>query len=262
MYLLDAVLTLIFFLLGVSVGSFLNVVADRVPAGKSIISPPSHCFNCGHELEPRDLFPIVSYLILKGKCRYCGYAIGPRSMLVELSTGLLFALACITFGIAWQLPAALIYCSLFVVLFVTGLEQGILPHIIVYPGIAMVLALSLSNPLTGIMPNFVDSAVGLGLSFGFFFLLWAVPRLFKKSVLGFGDVGMAGLTGAAVGFPQILVALCIAVPAGALTAALLAVFKARKLNEPLQFGPFLAFAGLMTLFYGNDIFDALSQLFR
>ena len=259
---MDFIIGVVFFLFGVSVGSFLNVVADRVPAGKSIISPPSHCFNCGHPLEPRDLFPIVSYLLLRGKCRYCGHTIGPRSMLVELATGLLFALVCITFGVSWQLPAALIYCSFFVVLFITSLEQGVLPHLIVYPGIAVALALALSNPLTGIMPNFIDSAAGMCASLGFFFLLWAVPRSFKKSALRFGDVGMAGLTGAAVGFPQVLVALCIAVPAGALTAALLVVFKARKLNEPLQFGPFLAFAGLITLFYGNDIFDAFSQLFR
>ena len=259
---MDFIVGVIFFLFGVSVGSFLNVVADRVPAGKSIISPASHCFNCGHALEPRDLFPIVSYLLLRGKCRYCGHTIGPRSMLVELATGLLFALACITFGVSWQLPAALIYCSFFVVLFITGLEQGILPNLIVYPGIAVALALALSNPLTGIMPNFIDSAAGMGVSLGLFLLLWAVPRLFKKSVLRFGDVGMAGLIGASVGFPQALVALGIAVPAGALTAALLVVFKARKLNEPLQFGPFMAFAGLITLFYGNDIFDACSQILR
>ncbi len=182
-------------------------------------------------------------------------------MLVELATGLLFVLAFTAFGLSWQLLAALIYCSLFVVLFITDLEQGILPHIIVYPGIALALALSLSNPLSGITPNFIDSAAGLGLSFGFFFFLWVVPRLFKKSILGFGDAGMAGLIGASVGFPQVLVALYIAVLAGGLTAALLIVFKARKLNEPLQFGPFLASAGLITLFYGKDIFDACSMLF-
>jgi len=212
-------------------------------------------------LAPRDLFPIVSYLLLKGKCRYCGQSFTARSMLVELAAGLIFVLALFTFGASWQLLAALIFCSLFIVLFITSLEQEVLPRVIVYPGIALALALALSNPLTGIMPNFVDSVLGLGVSFGFFLLLWAVPRLFKKNVLGFGDVGMAGLIGASVGFPQALVALCLAVPAGILTTALLVLFKARKLNEPLQFGPFLAAAGLITLFYGNDIFDAFSQIF-
>jgi prepilin signal peptidase PulO-like enzyme (type II secretory pathway) len=257
----DFIIGIILFLLGISVGSFLNVVADRVPAGKSIVHPPSHCLNCGHSLEPRDLFPIVSYLLLKGKCRYCGHAITARSMLVELATGLLFALAFVAFGLTWQLPAALIYCSLFVVLFITGLEQGILPHVIVYPGIALALIIALLSPLTGTLPGIISSLEGLGLSFGFFFLLRGVPRIFKKNVLGIGDVGMAGLIGASVGFPLVLVALCMAVPSGGLTAALLIVFKARKLNQPLQFGPFLASAGLLTLFYGKDIFDACSQLF-
>ena len=259
---MNAALSLILFLFGVSVGSFLNVVADRVPAGKSIVHPPSHCSSCGHMLEPRDLFPIVSYLLLRGKCRYCGHSIGARSMLVELAAGLLFALAFFAFGLTWQLAAALFLSSFYIILFITDLEQGILPHVIVYPGIGLALALALSNPLTGIMPNFMDSAAGLGVSFGFFFLLWVVPRLFKKSIMGFGDVGMAGLIGASVGFPLALVALYIAVLAGALTAALLVVFKARKLNQPLQFGPFLASAGLITLFWGKDIFDACSMLLR
>jgi prepilin signal peptidase PulO-like enzyme (type II secretory pathway) len=257
---LEIIIAAIIFLLGISVGSFLNVVADRVPAGKSILHPPSHCFSCGHALEPRDLFPVVSYLLLRGKCRYCGKPFPARSMLVELAAGLLFALAFFTFGVTWQLAAALIFVSFYIILFITDLEQGILPHIIVYPGIALALAFSLSNPLTGVMPNFVDSAAGLGVSFGFFLLLWALPRLFKKSIMGFGDVGMAGLIGASVGFPLVLVALYIAILAGALTAAVLVLWKFNKFNEPLQFGPFLAFAGMLTLFYGNDIFDAYSQL--
>jgi leader peptidase (prepilin peptidase)/N-methyltransferase len=259
---LEIILAAIFFFLGISVGSFLNVVADRVPAGKSIVHPPSHCSGCGHALEPRDLVPIASYLLLRGKCRYCGHSIGARSMLVELAAGLLFALAFFAFGVTWQLAAALIFISFYIILFITDLEQGILPHVIVYPGIGLALALALSNPLTGIMPNIMDSAIGLGLSFGFFFLLWAVPRLFKQTVLGLGDVGMAGLIGASVGFPQVLVALYIAVLAGGLTAALLIGFKARKLNDRLQLGPFLASAGLITLFWGKDILDACSMLFR
>jgi len=262
MFLLDVALTLILFMLGVSVGSFLNVVADRVPGGKSIIRPPSHCFKCGHELEPRDLFPIVSYLLLKGKCRYCGQSFTARSMLVELATGLLFALAFFSFGLYWQFAAVIILGSFYIVLFITSLEQGILPNVIMYPGIALALAFSLSNPLTGIRPDFIDCAAGFGVSFGLFFLLWAVPHLLKKNVPGFGDVGMAGLVGASTGFPQILVALCVALPAGVLTMALLPLLKPGKPDGPLQFGPFLSAAGLITLFWGNDILDGLLQIFR
>ena len=259
-YLFDAFLALILFLLGVSVGSFLNVVADRVPAGKSIVSPPSHCFSCGHALEPRDLFPVVSYLVLKGRCRYCGQPFPARSMLVELATGLLFALSYFNFGLTWQLPVALVTISFYIVLFITDLEQGVLPHVIVYPGIAAALLLALSHPLTGTRPDFPGAAAGFGLASGFFLLLWGVPRLFKKNVMGPGDVGMAGLIGASTGYPLVLAALYIAVLAGAVTAALLVLFKARKLNQPIQFGPFLASAGLVTLLWGHDILDAFHML--
>jgi len=258
---LDIIFTVIFFLLGISVGSFLNVVSDRIPAGKSILRPPSHCFSCGHVLEPRDLFPIVSYLMLKGRCRFCGHSIPARSMLVELASGLLFVLALTVFGLTWQTLVTIVFGSFFIILFVTDLEQGLLPHLIVYPGIAIALIFAALRPLTGTTPGLLSALAGLGISLGAFLLIWAVPRIFKKNALGFGDVGMAGLIGASVGYPCALVALSMAILAGGLAAAMLVVFRVKKLNEPLQFGIFLAFGGMMALFIGQDITDALRQLF-
>jgi len=258
---LEIVIAAIFFLLGISVGSFLNVVADRVPAGKSTIHPPSHCFSCGHALEPRDLFPIVSYLVLKGKCRYCGQPIPARSILVELASGLLFVLALTVFGLTWQTLITIVFGSFFISLFVTDLEQGLLPHLIVYPGIAIALVFAALRPLTGTTPGIISALAGLGIGYGIFFLIWALPKLFKKDILGFGDVGTAGLIGASVGYPTALVALYMAILAGGLAAAMLVVFKMKKLNEPMQFGMFLAFGGMVSLFCGQDIVDALRQLF-
>ena len=252
----------IFFLIGTSVGSFLNVVADRVPAGKSLIRPPSHCFSCGHALEPRDLFPIVSYILLKGKCRYCGKSFPARSMLVELASGLLFVLALTVFGLTWQTLVTIVFGSFFIILFVTDLEQELLPHLIVYPGIAAALIFAALRPLTGTTPGLVSALAGLGICFGFFLLIWAVPKLFKKEMMGLGDVGMAGLTGASLGYPTALVALYMAILAGGLTAAMLVVFKVKKINEPIQFGMFLAFGGMVTLFCGQDIVDTLQLFFR
>ena len=250
----------IFVLFGISVGSFLNVVADRVPAGKSILRPPSHCFSCGHALEPRDLFPIVSYLVLRGKCRYCGQSIPARSMLVELASGLLFVLALTVFGLTWQALTTVIYGSLFIILFITDLEQDRLPYVIVYPGIAAALAFAALTPLTGTTPGILGALAGLGTGFGALFLIWAVPKIFKKNVIGFGDVGMAGLIGASVGYPTVLVALSMAILAGGLTAAMLVLLKMKKLNEPMQFGMFLAFGGMLALFCGQEIVDAVRQL--
>lgn len=250
----------IVFLLGISVGSFLNVVADRVPAGKSILWPRSHCSSCGHVLEPRDLFPIVSYLVLKGRCRYCGQSIPARSMLVELAAGLLFILALTVFGLSWQMLITVIYGSFFIILFVTDLEQSLLPNSIVYPGMAAALVFAALGPFTGTTPGILGALAGLGMNFGVFFLIWAVPKMFKKSILDFGNVGMAGLIGASVGYPNALVALSMAILAGCLTAAMLVVFKVKRLNEPLQFGMFLTFGGIVSLFCGPDIVDALRQI--
>ncbi|MCX6002769.1 MAG: A24 family peptidase, partial [Chloroflexi bacterium] len=108
----------------------------------------------------------------------------------------------------------------------------------------------------------ISSLAGLAVGYGFFFLVWSLPRLFKKSVLGYGDVGMAGLIGASVGFPHVLVALYIAILAGALTAAILILWKLKKFDEPLQFGVFLATGGLVALFWGSEIIDAYSMLLQ
>ena len=258
---MEIIIAAIFFLLGISVGSFLNVVADRVPAGKSLLRPPSHCFNCGHALEPRDLFPIVSYLILKGKCRYCGHSIPARSMLVELASGLLFVLALTVFGLTWQSTVSIVLGSFFVILFVTDLEQGLLPHVIVYPGIAIALVFAALRPFTGTSPGLLSALAGLGICFGALLLMWAVSRMLGKDIAGAGDAAMAGLTGASLGYPVALVALCMAIIAWGLTVAMLAVFKAKSHAGPVRPGFFLAFAGMLALFCGQDIADTLQLFF-
>jgi prepilin signal peptidase PulO-like enzyme (type II secretory pathway) len=183
-------------------------------------------------------------------------------MLVELASGLLFILALTVFGLSWQMLITIIYGSFFIILFVTDLEQSLLPYSIVYPGMAVALVFAALRPFTGTTPGISVALAGLGMSFGVFFLIWAVPKIFKKNIMGFGDVGMAGLIGASVGYPTALVALCMAILAGGLTAAMLVLFKVKKPTEPLQFGMFLAFGGMVSLFCGHDITDAMMQLLR
>jgi leader peptidase (prepilin peptidase)/N-methyltransferase len=256
----ELILLPLVFLLGISIGSFLNVVADRVPAGKSILRPPSHCFNCGHLLTARDLIPIVSYFMIRGKCRYCGHPIPARFMLVELACGLLFMLALIVFGLSWQaLTTAVMGCFLSI-LFITDLEQGTLPQTIIYPGILMALGFAALQPFTGTTPDIKGALIGFAISYSTFLLIWAVPKLFNKKMLGFAEVGMAGLIGASVGYPIILIAFYIAIVAGGLTAAMLLALRIKKLDRHMQFGMFLALAGMISLFYGQDIADALRQL--
>lgn len=250
---MDVIVAVIFFLLGISVGSFLNVVADRVPLGKSIISPPSHCFNCGHRLESQDMVPVISYLWLRGRCRYCGTAIPARSVLVEVITGLIFVLAVINIGMNWKLAGALICIAILIILSIIDIELGILPHKIVYPGIGIVLIIAVINTLTGIQPDIVSAFIGFGLAAGLFFVLWGIPRLFKKRIMGFGDVGMAGLIGISVGFPLVAIAMYLAILIGGLTVITLIVIKQKKSSDPVSFGLYLALGAIGTILWSKEL---------
>lgn len=250
---MEIALAIIFFLLGVSVGSFLNVVADRVPLGKSILSPPSHCFQCGRRLESRDMIPVISYIILKGRCRNCGAAIPIRSMLIELFTGLLFVLAWTNFGPSWLLAESFVYISMLLVLLITGLERTTLPHWIVYAGIGVALLMVGVNSFIAYQPEIVSSGLGLAFGYAFFLLIWGIAALFKRRVIGFGDVGMAGLVGACVGFPLVTVALYLAILTGGISILMLILFKVRKASQPTSFGIFLALGAIATVFWGKQL---------
>ena len=258
---MEIVLVFIFFLLGISIGSFLNVVADRVPLGKSIISPPSHCFHCGHRLESRDLIPLISYLWLRGKCRYCRTPIPVRSVLIELITGLLFVLALMKIGLGWSLAGSLIYISIFIVLIIVDMEVGMLPHLIVYPAIVIVLIIAGINSVMGVQPDIGAAMLGLCLGAGLFLMLWGVPKLFKKSIIGFGDVGMAGLLGASVGFPLVVIALYLAILTGGITVALFIILRKRKPSDAISLGFYLSLGAICTIFVGKEILDVAVLLF-
>jgi prepilin signal peptidase PulO-like enzyme (type II secretory pathway) len=256
------VLAVIFFLLGISVGSFLNVVADRTALGRSIVSPPSHCFQCGRKLESRDMVPVISYIMLRGSCRHCGSPIPVRSLLVELFTGLVFVQALFSAGVGWTLVESLVFISVFVVLIITDLESGTLPHRIVYPAIGIALIAAAANSYLRLAPDILSSLLGMGLGFGFMILLWGMPRLFKKRYLGFGDVGLGGLVGASLGFPLVSIALYLAVLIGGLTVLMLLVLKLRGSSHSIAFGLFLALGAIGTVLWGKELLIIAAFLFR
>ena len=250
---LDIILAFIVFLLGISVGSFLNVVADRIPNGQSIISPPSHCFNCNHELTSSDLIPVVSYLFLKGKCRYCKSIIPARSFIVEIFTGLVYVAAFLLLGLTWALLEALIYISIFVVLIITDVESHTLPHRIVYPSILLSLLISGLNTMFGFKPDIQSSIIGFALSFGLFLIMWGIPKIFNRNLMGFGDVGMAGLVGASTGFPLVTIALYLSILTGGLTALILLLFKIKSISYRVSFGMFLALGAIGVILWGKEL---------
>ncbi|MDH5364492.1 MAG: prepilin peptidase, partial [Dehalococcoidia bacterium] len=143
---MEALFIFVFALLGLAVGSFLNVCLDRLPRGESILNPPSHCEACHHRLAAKDLIPIFSYLWLRGRCRYCQAPIPKRLPWVELATGGMFAFLYASYGLTPKLGVMAFYSCLFIIIFVVDLEQGLILNKVVYPGMAVALLFALFLP--------------------------------------------------------------------------------------------------------------------
>ncbi len=248
----------LFALLGLAVGSFLNVCCDRLPLRQSIIGPPSHCGSCLQKLKIRDLVPIFSYLWLRGHCRYCGARIPLRVPLVEVGTALLFALLCWHYGLSPQLPMALIYACIFLVIFVIDLEHGLILDIVVYPGMVLAFIFSffwpeLGWPSLGVLSALLGGAIGFG--------LMLLPYLISRGGMGGGDVKLAGLIGLAIGFPHVLIALLMAIIVAGVLAIALIVSRRRTRKQTIPFGPFLAAAAMVTVVWGQPIADWVIGIF-
>ena len=240
-------------LFGACIGSFLNVVIWRVPRGESIVSPPSHCPGCDARIAARDNIPIVSWLILRGRCRHCGEPISRRYPLVELLVAVLFAAITAVNGYNWDLAWELPLAAVLVAVAAIDLDHQIIPNKIVYPtlvwGVVSALLIRPSDTLELI-------AWGAG---AFAFLLAAA--LIRPGGMGMGDVKLAGAMGLYLG-SSVLPALLIAFLSGSLVG--IAMFArhgaaARKMGVP--FGPFLALGGVIALMVGPDLVEAYKDTF-
>ncbi len=244
---MDVILTVIFALLGAAIGSFLNASIDRLPAGRSLVYPPSHCDACQHPLSPGDLIPVFSYLWLRGRCRYCQTSIPRRTLWVELGSGALLAFLYWFYGLSAELAVTAFYFYLFIVLMVIDLEHQLILNKVVYPAAVLTLIIDVFMP----QPGIVDGAIGGAI--GFVFLL--IPALVYAGGMGWGDVKMAALIGLVTGFPLVIVAMVMGVILGGLVATILLLLKIKKRKEAIPFGPFLSLATMATLLWGNDILN-------
>jgi leader peptidase (prepilin peptidase) / N-methyltransferase len=253
----------LFFMVGAAIGSFINVVADRLPEGKSIVSPPSHCSECQQQISASDNIPIISYLWLRGRCRNCGATIPQRLLWVELGAAILFAFLYWHYGLGWELALVALYCCLFISLLLIDVEHGILPDKIVYPGVIIALVVAALGSIFGFEPSdivgwgfrlwIVDAAIGGGIGF----LLLLLPALIYRGGMGWGDIKLAALIGFITGFPLVLLAMFLAVIIGGLIAAILLLLKLKGRKDAIPFGPFLSLAAMVTLFWGSDILNWL-----
>lgn len=241
----------VFTLLGMALGSFFNVLVDRLPAGKSIIKPASHCPACGVKLSVPDLIPIVSYLALKGRCRYCHTAIPRRMLMVELATGAMFLFLLLYYGLSPELAVALFYFSLLLLIFIIDLEHQLILNVIVYPSAAAVLVINLCWPGLGITQGFFNGLAGAGTGLVLFLLIVIASR----GGMGLGDVKMAGLMGLMLGFPGIFAGIFLAVVSGGLVAGTILLLKRKNRREPIPFGPFLSLGTMAAILWGRSIMD-------
>jgi leader peptidase (prepilin peptidase)/N-methyltransferase len=237
-------------LFGLCIGSFLNVVIARLPSGRSIAHPGSACPRCGAAIAWYDNLPVLSYLLLRARCRACRAAISWRYPMVEIVCAGLFAAAYLRFGPSLQLAAAVVLLSGLIAITGIDFDHQIIPDVLSLPGIALGLLLSLGPG--GIGPG--DSVLGVLVGGGVFIVIIVGSSLvLGQPGMGVGDAKLGAMLGAFLGWKlALLSALLSVLVGGPLAAGLLATgHKGRK--DPLPFGPFLALGGAVSLFWGDAL---------
>lgn len=258
---LDFFFYIFIFVCGGLIGSFLNVVIDRLPRGQSVIYPPSHCPRCRHRLGFYDLIPFVSFFYLRGKCRYCRAKISSYYPLIEFVTGLLFVLT-IFIGM-YQSLFYIIYLlfviSSLIIVFFTDLKYGIIPFKVVVISLIIITTryffIVLGDP--GYVFNYFLSGIGI---FTIFLLLFLIT---KGRGMGFGDVVFSFFMGYILGFPNIILGVYIAFLTGALVSLILVIMKKKRFKGGMiAFGPFLVLGTIISMFWGQSILDRLFLYFH
>lgn len=245
-------------LFGLAVGSFLNVCIYRLPRHESISFPASHCPHCKTPIRWVHNVPVLGYLALGGRCASCRAAISPQYPIVEVVTGLLFAVHALVLGFDPLLAVRLAFCAAMIVLFVIDFHHHILPNVITVPGIVVGLVASVMLP-----PGWRDGLIGAGLGGG---LLWAIAegyyRVRGEDGLGFGDVKMLAMIGAFLGWKLVLLTLVLSSFAGALVGTGVLLTGRGSMKYALPYGTFLAVAALVASLGGRPIVDWYVGFYR
>ncbi len=271
---MEILLFVIFTLLGLAVGSFLNVLIDRLPSRKSLVRPSSHCDACEHKLSFFDLIPVLSYLILRGRCRYCQAHIPLRVLLVEVGSGLVFFLSYLRFGLSAEFAITALWCCVFLAIIFIDWEYKLILNRITYPAILAALVIlgidSISSdwsvltyiksswPESGVLSiDILNGIIAGAIGFAFFFIVFLInPR-----GMGMGDIKLAFLIGLVTGLPLVVVALLIGILIGGIVAVIFLLLRKKGRKDVIPYGTFLAIGPIITLFWGNEILDWYLGLF-
>ncbi len=257
-------------LLGMTLGSFLNVVAWRVPRGESIIRPGSRCTSCGSAIKFYDNIPVLSWFILRGRCRNCSARFSFRYAAVELLTGLLFAAVFMKFGLTWMFIRNAVFISLLICVVLTDIDHWIILDSVSLGGTAAGIVFSIAPGGVGLLPSLLAAAV----TFSIFLLIRTVSKQVLKRKpgytiapkghedetdefqggMGWGDIKLAGMIGAFLGPSHAAVALFIGFFLGAVVGVAF-IIAGRNKRLPIPFGPFLALGAAVSVFAGQAIWE-------
>ena len=267
------------FVVGLMIGSFLNVCIHRLPKGESIVHPRSRCPHCGRMIAAYDNVPVLSYLWLRGRCRHCRSRISPFYPLIELLTGLTFLLVYHRWGISPPAVKAVLLASALIVLIFTDLRERLLPDRITFPGIAagflfalwlpledgtaaLLLRLLGGTNLPAVLLSVADALLGALLGAGLLFALGEIwYRLRRVEAMGLGDVKMMGMVGLFLGIKLTVLTLLLGSLLGSLLGGLFLLLAGKDTRYELPFGTFLGVAALIALFWGPQLVASYLSLF-
>ncbi len=267
------------FMVGLTIGSFLNVCIHRLPKGESIVHPRSRCPHCGRMIAAYDNVPVLSYLWLRGRCRHCRRRISPFYPLIELLTGLTFLLVYHRWGISPPAVKAVLLASALIVLTFTDLRERLLPDRITFPGIAAGFLFALWLPLedgtaalllrllggpnlSAVLLSVADALLGALLGAGLLFALGEIwYRLRRVEAMGLGDVKMMGMVGLFLGIKLTVLTLLLGSLLGSLLGGLFLLLAGKDTRYELPFGTFLGVAALIALFWGPQLVASYLSLF-
>ncbi|MDF2520917.1 MAG: Prepilin peptidase [Clostridia bacterium] len=242
---------ILIFLLGLAIGSFLNVCIYRIPANESIAYPPSHCPKCSHKLSALDLIPVLGYIINLGRCRYCKEKISLQYPIIELFTAVLFLFLFERFGLSIYFAKYAVLASLLIVIASIDLKTQEIPDRLIVFGLIAGLLFNLYN----IRINMVQGLLGFILGGGSFLIIAMVT----KGAMGGGDIKLMAVLGLFFGWQLTILIALISFVLGAFISLILITAKIKGRKDYIPFGPFIAAAAIIALFYGHQILELYLQ---
>lgn len=244
---------LFIFVVGASIGSFLNVCIFRIPGGQSIVMPASHCMACGKPLRLRDNIPIISYILLRGACRQCGAPISLQYPAVEALTGVMALVLFFKYGISWHFLFTFIFTASLIVITVIDLRHQIIPHVITLPGIPFFFLAAVFLLGVSALDAFLGVMIGAGC---LYFVAVYYEWLTDREGMGGGDVNLLAMMGAFLGWQSLIYIVLAASLSGAVIGIAVMAWKGKNSQYAIPFGPFLSI-GAVSYFFVGEWFLAL-----